>query len=138
MRTKRLRPYYTMVVPPAFLIPHAFLSRFCRVFPCVYDTNMLVSKTQVKTQGKCKKNARKIQNASPTEENVSILHYALGKNVSQLRFARVMLTFCSPFAHKPYQNANPTHSVIWPLVSESLGPTPDSHCSNTPGRSTIA
>ena len=28
-------------------------------------------------------------------------------------FARFLLAFCSLFAHKPYQNANPTHSVIW-------------------------
>ena len=89
------RPYYTMVAPPAFLIPHAFLSRFSRVFPRVYDTNMLVSKTRVKTQEKCKKNARNIQNASPTQENVSILHYTLGKNASQLRFACVLLAFWS-------------------------------------------
>ena len=60
-----------------------------RVFPRVLDTNMLVSKTRVKTQEKCKKNARKIQNASPTRDNVSILHY---KNVIQSRFARVLLT----------------------------------------------
>ena len=71
----------------------------------------------MKTQEKSKKNVRKIQNASPTRENVSILHYALGKNASQLRFARVLLVFCSCFAHKPYQNTNPTHSVIWPLMT---------------------
>ena len=39
-----------------------FFSRFCHVYPQVYDTNMLVSKTQVKTQEK-------------REKNVSILHY---------------------------------------------------------------
>ena len=90
--------------------------RFSRVFPRVYDTNMLVSKTQVKTQEKCKKNTRKIQNASPTREDVSILLYPLGKNASQLRFARILLTFCSHFGHKPDQNANPTYSVIWSLA----------------------
>ena len=26
------------------------------------------------------------------------------------------LAFCSCFAHKPYQNANPTHNVIWALL----------------------
>ena len=47
-------------------------------------------------------NARKMQEKrkkkSKTRENVSILHYALGKNASQLRFARVLLAFCSHFA----------------------------------------
>ena len=72
---------------------------------------MLVSKTRVITQEKCKKNARKIQNASPMQENVSILYYALRKNADQSRFANVLLGF----ARKFYQNANPTHSVIWAL-----------------------
>ena len=67
-----------------------FFSRFSRVF----DTNMLVSKTRVKTREKCE---RKIKNASPTRDNVSILHYAMGKNVSQLRFSRVLLAFFSRF-----------------------------------------
>ena len=77
---------------------------------------MLVSKTQVKMQEKCKKNTQET-----TQENVSILHYALGKNASQLRFSHVLLmfacvlfVFCSRFATKPYLNANPTHNVIWP------------------------
>ena len=60
---------------------------------------------------KRKKNARKIPKASPTRENISILHYSLGKNVSQLRF----FPFAHVFAHKPCQNANPMHSVIWAL-----------------------
>ena len=30
------------------------------------------------------------------------------------RFALVLPSFCPRFAHKPYQNANPMHSVIWP------------------------
>ena len=64
-----------------------FFTCFSCVFPRIYDTNMLVSKTQEK----CKENARKIQNASPTREHFSILHYALSKNTSQLRFARVLL-----------------------------------------------
>ena len=76
---------------------------------------MLVSKTRVITQEKCKKNARKIQNASPMQENVSILYYALRKNADQSRFANVLLAFCSRFARKFYQNANTTHSVIWAL-----------------------
>ena len=39
-------------------------------------------------------NARKIKNVSPTRENVSILHHAMGKNVSQLQF---FAHFCSRF-----------------------------------------
>ena len=66
-------------------------SRFSRVNPRVYDTNMLVSKMQMKTQEKYKKNASKIENASPMRENVSILQNDLGKNKSKLCFARVLL-----------------------------------------------
>ena len=54
-------------------------------------------------------NARKIKNASPTLENVSILHYALGKNASKLRFSRVLLAFL-------FTNAIQKHSVIGALV----------------------
>ena len=71
--------------------------RFYRVFPRVIDTNMLVSKTREKTREKREKNARKIKNASPTRDNVSILHYALGKNASHLRFGRVLVAFWSRF-----------------------------------------
>ena len=46
---------------------------------------------------KREKNVRKIKNASPTRDNVSILHYALGKNASQLRFGRVLVAFWSCF-----------------------------------------
>ena len=63
---------------------------------------------------KRKKNARKLPNARKTQEHFSILHYALGKNASLLRFSRVFSrVFARVFAHKPYQNATPTHSVIW-------------------------
>ena len=72
-------------------------------------------------QEKCMKNARKIQIASPTRENVSILHYVLGIKHEPVVFcscfACVSVAFCSRFDHKPYQNGNPTHSVIWPLIS---------------------
>ena len=65
---------------------------FSHVFTHVFDTNLLVSK-----------------NGS---ENVfvSIFHYALGKNASLVRFCCV---FACIFAHKPYHNATPTHSVMW-------------------------
>ena len=79
------------------------------VFSCVFDTNMLVTKTQEKR----KKNSRKLPDARKMCENVSILHYMLGKNTRQLRFSHI---FAPIFAHKPYQNANPTHRVIWVLV----------------------
>ena len=59
----------------------------------VFDTNMLVSKTLEKTREKREKSARKIKNASPTRDNVSILHYALVKNASQLRFGHVLVAF---------------------------------------------
>ena len=91
---------YKCVVSLAFLFHLAFfiLPRvFPRVFPRVLDTNMLVSEMREKTREKRKKNARKIKNASPTRDNVSILHYALGKNVSQLRFGRVLVAFWSCF-----------------------------------------
>ena len=84
-----------------------------RVFPRVLDTNMLVSKTRVKTREKREKNARKIKNASPTRDNFSILHYALGKNASQLRFSHVFLEFFLAFL---FTNANQKHSVIGALV----------------------
>ena len=37
------------------------------------------------------------------------------ERISQSRFARVLIAFCLHFAHKLYQNAKATHSVIWPL-----------------------
>ena len=55
-----LRPYYTM---------HGF-------------TGVFISPRVFISPPKCKENARKIQNASLKRENVSILHYALGKNAS--------------------------------------------------------
>ena len=76
----------------------------------VFDTNMLVSKTREKTREKREKNARKIKNASPTRDNVSILHYALGENgrfwclfckresvAFWSRFGRVLVAFWSRF-----------------------------------------
>ena len=80
----------------------------------VFDTNMLVSKTREKTREKREKNARKIKNASPTRDNVSILHYALGKNASHVgrvliafwsRFGRVLVAFWSQTLPKRKPNA---------------------------------
>ena len=93
------RPYYIMRCLTGVL-------DFSRVFLA------LVSKTRVKMQEKCKKNVRKIQNASPMQELFSILHDVFRKN---LRLSRILLAFCLRFAHKCDQNANPALSVIWPL-----------------------
>ena len=87
---------------------HVFFSRFSRVFPRVYDTNMLVSKTRVKTQEKHMKNVRKVKNASPTREDVSILHFFITLfyfHVFYSRFTRALLAFL-------FTNANQKHSVI--------------------------
>ena len=54
----------------------------------VFDTNMLVSKRQVKTQEKLEK----ITQHKKTQNNFSILHYAWGKNMILLRFSRFFLT----------------------------------------------
>ena len=61
-----------------------------------------------------KRESKREKNARKTRENVSILHYALDKNASQLHFGRVLVAFWSRFGHKPDQTANPTHIVIWP------------------------
>ena len=55
---------------------------------------------------KREKNARKLN-------LLSISHYASGKNGSLFGFSCV-------FAHKPYQNATPTHGVIWALASGKI------------------
>ena len=63
--------------------------------------------------------------------------YTFGKNASQLCFSHVFSNFSRIFAHKPYQNANPTHSVIWlstfpspqvPVCGSSGPPCCDSRC----------
>ena len=84
------------VVPLAFLIFTRFLALFLR---SSLTFMIPTSKTPVKTQENCKKNVRKIQKASPTRENVSILHYAMGKNASQLRFGCALVMFWLGFGH---------------------------------------
>ena len=79
---------------------------FSRVFPRVHDTSMLVSTTRLKTQKKCKKNARKKQIASPTQEHVFILHYAFGKT----RVSCVYQAFCSRFARVLLTNVTKTQT----------------------------
>ena len=64
----------------------------------------LVSKTRVKTQEKRERNVRKLPNVRKMQENLFILHYI------SILFSSV---FARIFAHKPYQNPTPTHSVIW-------------------------
>ena len=67
------------------------------IYTRIYDINMLVSKTRVKTQ-----------------ENVSILHYALGKNTCQLRFfsrfSCILLAFCSRFVRVLLTNLTKTQT----------------------------
>ena len=70
-----------------------------------------MSENARKMQERRKKNPKR----EPREKNASILHYALGKNASQLCLSRILLAFCSSFAHKCNQTTNPKHSVIWPL-----------------------
>ena len=77
-----------------------FFSRLSRVFTHVFDTNMLVSKMRVKTREKREKNARKIKNASPKRDNVSILHYALGKTRVSCVFLAFFSRFTRVFVHK--------------------------------------
>ena len=43
----------------------------------------------------------------------ALLHYVLGKNASLLRFSRVFLKIFSRFCSQTFQNATPTHGVIW-------------------------
>ena len=50
------RPYYTMHCFTCVLDVSLAFRMFPRVFTCILDTNMLVSKTRVKTQEKRKKN----------------------------------------------------------------------------------
>ena len=90
---REYRPYYTMLCLTCVF-------DFFRVFTCVFDTNMFVSKAQVKMQEKHKK----------MQEKFSILHYAFGKNESPSHFSHVIARVS---VNKPYQNATPTHSEIW-------------------------
>ena len=53
----------------------------------------------------CEEECEKITQQEKSARKYLILHYMLGKNVSQLRFSRVFLAFL-------LTNANPTHSVI--------------------------
>ena len=115
---EELRPYYTMrcltgdfISPRVFHFTSRFSSRFRYQHVGIQNAS---------------ENARKIKNASPTRDNVTILHYALGKNASQLLFGRVLVAFWSRFGHKHCQNANPTHSVIRPLkLSDPADPFSD-------------
>ena len=92
----------TLCVVPLFYF-HLFFSRFSCVSLAFFLVFMIPTCWYPKREWKRKKNARKtwenIQNASPTRENVSILHYALGKNASQLRFGRVLVAVWSRFGH---------------------------------------
>ena len=86
------------------------------VVPLAFFIFTRFSRVSLKTREKRVKNVRKIKNASPTRENVSILHFAFGKNASKLRFSRVFLAFFSRFTRVLFAflftNANQKHSVI--------------------------
>ena len=96
----------------AFLFFSRFLSLGSRFLFFLHFFSRFESR--VKTQEKRKKNARKIKNVSPTRDNVSILHYALGKNARQLRFSHVFSRFSRftrVFLGFLFTNANQKHSV---------------------------
>ena len=93
-----------------------FHSRFSRVFPRIYDTNMLVSKTRVKTQEKCKENARGIQNTC--FYNTLCVGQKCESVAFCLHFACVLLAFCSQFAHVLLTSF--TKTQIWALAIEKF------------------
>ena len=68
------------VSPSFWMFPH--------IFTGVFDTNMLVSKTQVKTREKCEK----ISHWEKKREKIVLYCtiYALGENASHLRFSRIL------------------------------------------------
>ena len=83
-----------------FILPRVFhlTLRFPCVFPIVLDTNVLVSKTRVKTQEKCKKNPKREPNARKCFY-IILSFWQKRKSVAFCsRFAHVLLTFCSRFA----------------------------------------
>ena len=90
------------IVSVAFLIFLAFFSPFSSHFGYQHVGIKNASESMRKTR-------KKINNVSPTRKIFSILHYALGKNGSLLRFFCILLRF----DNKPYQNATPTCSVVW-------------------------
>ena len=73
-----------------------------------------------KRERKRKKNARKTREKSKTQaqREKRFLYYIM--RWAKTRVSCVLLAFCLRFAHKTYQNANPTHSVIWPYVYRVL------------------
>ena len=96
VRTVQLRPYYTMLC-------------FTRVldFSRVFNTTMLVSKTQVKTQEtreKRKKNVRKLPNGRKTQK--MFLYYTIDglKTRACCIFSCFCSRFCSQTLYQFFQN----------------------------------
>ena len=123
MFPRSLRPYYTMHCSTGVF---HFTSRFS--FYLAFLLAFMLCDTIFKHVGKqnTRENARKMQEKrekNPKREPYVrkcfyIILCVVQKRESVAfcsRFARFLLTFCLHFAHKLYQNANPTHSVIWPL-----------------------
>ena len=99
------------VVPLAFLIYHGFFSRFTL---CLQYQQVGIQNVSENTRKKLKMRAQRKK---------MFLYYTMHWAKMQvsgvlLRFGLVLawvwLGFGLGFAHKPYQNSNPTHSVIWP------------------------
>ena len=95
---KDLRSYYTMrsltgdfISPPVFHFTSCFTSRFSSRFRYQH---VGISKTQVKTQERCKENARKIQNASPTPEKCK---YYYTMRWTKMQVSCVLVAFWSLF-----------------------------------------
>ena len=76
------------ISPRVFHFTSRFTSRFSSRFRYQHVGIQNARENARKTREKREKNARKIKNASPTRDNVSILHYTLG-------LGRVLVAFWS-------------------------------------------
>ena len=104
------RPYYTMRgITGVFISPRVFhfTLRFTLHFRYQHVGIQNVSENARKTQEKRKKNSK----CEPNARKCFYITLCVGQKRESVAFS---LRFCSRFAHKLYQNANPTHSVIWP------------------------
>ena len=77
-----------------------------RVFISAFDTNKLVLKTRVKTQEEKLEKCKKITQRQKSTRKLFYMCWVI---------TRACCVFACVFAHKPYENATPTHSVIWAL-----------------------
>ena len=102
--TLDLKPEGLITLCVVSLVLLFFLTFFLCVFPRVNDTNILLFCWYQKHA----ENSRKTRENCPTQEKHKkiFLYYT----IHWLKMRAIFLAF---FAHKPYQNANPTHSLIW-------------------------